>query len=137
MATDPQTLLNAAACYQCAGGGGMTQLFKLALLQQILLALNPNAMTDPASLLAQANCYQCYGAQPGIMQLFELALLAQIATNGTGGGGGGGGNPAPGVVNPNGNVTGAPGTEYFNTANSTFWVQGSATTSNTGWIQLI
>jgi hypothetical protein len=59
-----------------------------------------------------------------------LLVVAQ-----SGGGGGGGGNPAPGVVNPNGNVTGAPGAQYFNTANSTMWVQASALTGNTGWIQ--
>lgn len=66
-------------------------------------------------------------------QLKECLLVAAQS----GGGGGGGGNPAPGVVNPNGNVSAAPGAEYFNTANSTFWVQASAVTGNTGWVQLI
>ena len=45
------------------------------------------AATDPASLLAQANCYNC--VSPGMWQLMELALLAQISTNGAGGGGSG------------------------------------------------
>jgi len=45
--------------------------------------------------------------------------------------------PPPGIVNPNGNVTAAPGATYFNTANSTFWVQASAVVANTGWVQLI
>lgn len=48
-----------------------------------------------------------------------------------------GGSPAPGVVDPNGVVTGKPDDVYFNTAASTFWVQASAVTANTGWIQLI
>lgn len=48
----------------------------------------------------------------------------------------GDGNVAPGVVDPEGAVTGTPGQTYFNSANSTFWhkVTGSG---NTGWIQLI
>jgi hypothetical protein len=33
-------------------------------------------------------------------------------------------------------VTGAPGQTYFNTALSTFWVQASSSTGNTGWVQL-
>lgn len=63
----------------------------------------------------------------------ECILLAAQS----GGGGGGVANPPAGVVDPNGVVSGAPGATYFNTANSTFWQQTSATTSTTGWIQLI
>ena len=63
-------------------------LLKLALLQQILLAQNPNAVTDPQTLLCQANCYACFASSPGTMALLELALLAQIAANPGGGGGG-------------------------------------------------
>ncbi len=34
-ATDPQSLLSQAACYDCYGGGGMWTLMILALLKQI------------------------------------------------------------------------------------------------------
>jgi len=112
----------------------MVGLLKLALLKQILLAQNPVADTSPQALLAQANCFSCFGVGPGEMQLMELALLAQISANGTGGGGIG--NPAPGVVNPEGNVTANAGATYFNTANSTFWEKASGA-GNTGWVQLI
>lgn len=57
------------------------ELMKLALLRQILLAMNPNAAVDPQSLLQQAACYDCNG-NPGMWKLMELALLAQISANG-------------------------------------------------------
>src|SRR5580704_9427005 len=83
MPTDPQSLLSAAGCYDCYGGSpGMQGLLRLALLRQILLAQNPNAMTDPQSLLTQANCYACYANSPGMVALLELGLLAQISSNG-------------------------------------------------------
>jgi hypothetical protein len=44
---------------------------------------------------------------------------------------------APGAVNPNGNVTAAPGATYFNNANATFWVHNDTAVSSTGWVQLI
>lgn len=83
MATDPNTLLEAAKCYECAPPGEW-QLFKLGLLQQILLAQNPVADTSPNALLEAAKCYACM--PPGFWQLFELALLQQIASNGGTGG---------------------------------------------------
>lgn len=83
MATDPQTLISQANCFDCY----LPQypLMRLALLRQILLALNPSAVTDPQTLISQASCYDCYLAQ---YPLLELALLAQIVANGGGGGGG-------------------------------------------------
>lgn len=48
----------------------------------------------------------------------------------------GSGNLAPGVVDPEGVVSGNPGQTYFNTANSTFWEKATGT-GNTGWVQLI
>lgn len=36
-------------------------------------------MTDAQTLLKQANCLSCYGSNPGMMDLLEVALLAQIA----------------------------------------------------------
>lgn len=53
------------------------------------------------------------------------------------GGGGGGGGVAPGVVDPNGNVTGDPGDTYWNSANGTFWVKSSGTGTDTGWSQVV
>jgi hypothetical protein len=76
VATDPQSLLNAANCYNC-NTPGEWQLMRLALLRQILLASNPMAATDPQSLLNQAACYNCYLSQ---WALLELSLLSQIAT---------------------------------------------------------
>lgn len=80
----PQTLITVATCYDCY----LPQypLLKLALLRQILLALNPSAAVDPQTLINQANCYNCFSSQ---WPLMELALLNQIAQNGGGGGGGG------------------------------------------------
>ena len=71
------------------------------------------------------------------LRRLTVKLINAVNGGGSGGGGGGGGatNPPPGVVNPNGNVTGAPGAFYFNSANFTVWVQAGAVTANTGWIQ--
>jgi hypothetical protein len=78
MASDPQSLLTQAQCYQCyASDRGMMTLLKLALLQQIVLAQNPGAATDAQSLLTAANCFSCYGANPGLMMLLKLALLQE------------------------------------------------------------
>ncbi len=103
----------------------MWQLMKLSLLQQILLALNPSAMTDPQTLLDQAKCYQCMGG-PGEWQLMELALLAQIVANGGGGGGGATGSVLCGAVDP----TVAPSSTcavYINTVSGQiFWFYGGS-----------
>lgn len=53
-----------------------------------------------------------------------------------GGGGSGGGGIAPGVVDPEGAVTGDPGSTYYNTANGTFWVKESGS-GDTGWSQVV
>lgn len=42
-----------------------------------------------------------------------------------------------GVVDPEGVVTAPPGQTYWNRANSSLWVQNSATAGNTGWQQLV
>lgn len=63
--------------------GGQTapqwQVMKLALLQQILSAINPMAATDPTSLLAAGNQYCNF--DPTSRQVMELALLGQIANS--------------------------------------------------------
>jgi hypothetical protein len=74
-------------------------------------------------------------ASLGYFALSDRDLRECLLVAAQSGGGGGGSNPAPGVVNPNGVVSGSPGAVYFNTANSTVWIQGSSTTSTTGWIQ--
>jgi len=78
MGQDVPTLLRQASCYDCYASTGMGELLKLGLLKDILLTLDPDAMTDPATLLKSASCYSCYGAQA---QLLELALLDSIASN--------------------------------------------------------
>jgi hypothetical protein len=85
MATDAPTLLAGSNCYN--NYSAQFGLLKLALLQQIALALNPMADTTPQGLLSSANvaCYNNYGS----WQLLELALLQIIANNGGGGSGGG------------------------------------------------
>jgi hypothetical protein len=80
VATDPQSLLTAAQCYDCFGSSTyMLDLMKVALLAQISLAKNPANNVTPQGLLAAANCYQCFGASEYMLKLMELALLAQIA----------------------------------------------------------
>ncbi len=84
MAVDPNTLLADAVCYACQPGNAWA--FKLALLKQILLAVNPMADTSPNALLELAKCYSC---QPGNAESFELALLQQIVNAGGASGSGG------------------------------------------------
>lgn len=62
----------------------------------------------------------------------EQKILGALAD----GAAGGGGELPPGVVDPEGTVTGNPGQTYFNSANSTFWTKSTGT-GNTGWVQLI
>lgn len=76
-----------------------------------------------------AKCYVC------IPRGMEFAALIYLANAFVAGGGGGSVTP-PGVVNPEGVVTAAAGSTYYNTANSTFW-EKTAGAGNTGWIQLI
>lgn len=79
MATDYQSLLSApnVACYSSLPPGEQTAI-KLALLQQIVLTLNPSAATDRKSLLNGPNI-ACYSNQPpGIQRVLELALLQLI-----------------------------------------------------------
>lgn len=84
MATDPQSLLTAATCYDCYLP--QAWLLKLGLLKQILLNQNAMADTTPQGLITAAQCYDC----PPLYALYELGLLQQIVANGSAGGGGGG-----------------------------------------------
>ncbi len=84
-ATDPQSLLSEASCYNCFGTNGELQLMKLALLAQLVQGQNPMADVTPQGLLDQAKCYQCFG-MGGMWQLMELALLAQLVGAGLGNG---------------------------------------------------
>ena len=89
------------------------------------------AATDPQSLLNTAQCYNCFG--PGAWPLIELALLAMIATNGTGGGGtgaflSGSGSPV-GAVTPT-----SVGQTYLDTTTPGFWAANGLT--NNSWTQI-
>lgn len=80
MATDAQTLLSEASCYQCFGPNEYTlTLIELALLRQILLASNSGATVDAQGLLDIAKCYECFAPNPYALQLMKLALLKQLA----------------------------------------------------------
>lgn len=87
-------------------------------------------MTDAQSLLEQAKCYACFGDNQYMLQLMELALLAQIASAG----GTGGGGSTIGVVSPQGTVTAAAGSTYYDSVADTFWINLNGATL---WKQLI
>lgn len=79
MATDAQTLLAEAKCFECyAANPYMLSLIELALLRQMLLATNASATVDPQGLLALAKCYECYGPNQYTLNLMKLALLQQL-----------------------------------------------------------
>ncbi len=133
MATDAQTLLTEAECFECfAANGYMLNLMKLSLLRQILLAQNPMADTTPQALLAAANCYTCYAGNDYALKLMELALLAQIV----GGGSGTGGAGSVGAGSPEGVVVANPGTSYYDTVGLAFWYKLTGV-GNTGWFQVV
>ena len=114
MATDAQTLLAEAKCYECYGSNEYSlHLMKLAMLKQILEAANPMADTSPQALLAEAKCYACYGSS-GMWPLMELALLRQILEVGIGGGGMAGAGP-PTITYPAGPTNDQEGTPYVDT----------------------
>lgn len=77
MATDPQSLLAAAKCYECFTTTDQQDLIELALWAQIALLRNPMATTDPQGLFNLAKCYLCMGVS--LYQALKLALLAQIS----------------------------------------------------------
>jgi len=52
---------------------------KISLLVQISQAQNPANDVTPAGLIEQAKCFPCF-SNSDLGQMFELALLAQIAT---------------------------------------------------------
>lgn len=80
MATDPQSLLAQANCFQCHAPNSYTlQLMKLSLLAQNLLALDPTADVTPQGLLDQAKCFACFSGNPYALQLIELVLIKRIA----------------------------------------------------------
>lgn len=84
---------------------------------------------EPSELANAARCFSCLS----LPQLLEVQtyLLCQLTV-----GGGVGVGVTPGVVDPEGAVTGGPGSTYYNSNNGTFWIKSSGT-GNTGWVQLI
>lgn len=98
---DASALLDQVKCYQCyASNQYSLQLMELAVLKQILLAVNPNAVTDAKTLLNQATCYQCYSANEYSLRLIETSLLVQVLNASVGGGTNGGTGSPVGVVTP-------------------------------------
>jgi len=77
-ATNPQTLISEAKCYDCFGQVSLVQGIKLALMARTLTAMNPSADTSADALLAYANCYNCF-SNATLGDLMELALLDQIS----------------------------------------------------------
>jgi hypothetical protein len=95
---------------------------KLALLREILLALNPMADVSSNALIESINCLQCL--RPYQIPLIQIALLQQIALVAL--------NPAPvntpvqcGVVDPVLPPVGACGI-YYRTDNGGVWVWDGA-----------
>ncbi len=113
MATDAQSLISQANCYECFAVNPYTaRLMQLALLKQIVLNGNPMADTSPQTLLTNAQCFECYATSPYLLQLMELSLLVQITNNSSAGGSASqivaytGANPnADGVKPPNLNAS--------------------------------
>ncbi len=77
--TDPQGLATLGNCYNCGGLLSLYEIYKLGLLRQIALGVNPNADVSVAGLLTSAGCYEC-GSFASIGQLLELGLLKIIAS---------------------------------------------------------
>lgn len=87
MATDANSLLAEAKCYECNTSAPYGLLLvQLGLWRQVLLLINPMADTSPNALLNEAKCYECYSASPYMLQLIGLGLLKQIAEGGGTGG---------------------------------------------------
>lgn len=54
-------------------------IIEIGLLKQILLAMDPNAMTDPSEILEEMRCYSCLSESQ--LNLISINLLSQIAEN--------------------------------------------------------
>lgn len=81
MATDAQSLLAAANCYQCfAANEYMLDLMIVARLAQIAQELNPAVDVTPQTILAQAKCFQCYASNEYMLDLMRLQLWATVAS---------------------------------------------------------
>lgn len=125
MASTPAELVAASTCLEC----GLNEKQTWAAILYVLAIAN-GMSTTPSDLANLSSCINCSLSEKQI-----LAAILAVLDGGSGGGGGGGGSV--GVVDPNGAVTGSPGDLYFNSANQTFWVKASGTSTDTGWIQLI
>jgi hypothetical protein len=75
MATDSQTLLAAANCYQCYSGNTN----ELLLIIASLLAANAPGPTDAKTLLGNSFCTECYSANTQELLLIIAGLLKNIA----------------------------------------------------------
>ena len=71
-ACNSNTLLADGKLFQQLGGG-LSQVARLALLKQILLARSPTADTSSATLLDRGKCFTCL--TPGQQRVVKLQLL--------------------------------------------------------------
>lgn len=114
-----QTLLDDSPCFATLAGPGQWESVKLALLCQILQALDPMATCDVQTLLTAGKCF--YPAvSEGMGQTLELQLLCEISAA-VGGGGGAGILFTEGVGAPP--VDGSILTQgYFDTSGPIKWI---------------
>jgi len=83
MATSVQSLMPAAACYQCYGPLSPFELLQIALLRQTSLDTDPANDVSPQGLISQGACFSCGGlASTG--QIMILVLLRQISGGSSG-----------------------------------------------------
>jgi hypothetical protein len=104
---------------------------ELALLCEILQALNPMASCDTQTLLDRAQCFSCL--QTTQIDILKLQLLCDISAS-IGGSTGGGGMTcgAADPVNPPTDPTAC--SLYANTTNNSLWYWNNATAA---WVALI
>ncbi len=77
IACDPQSLANAAVCFETCIPFGGHMAVQTMLLAQIRAALVAGASTDPGFIANEARCFECAGGGLSSMQVF---LLCQIVT---------------------------------------------------------
>lgn len=119
-----QTLIDQAACTDCQIPQGFVWYAVLAALIDVNNGVA--VPTDSATLMAQASCLEgCIPA--GYLPYVILQAVRGVSSLPTGNAGAG---------SPEGVVTGAPGSTYYNTSDQSFWVKGSGT-GNTGWQQVV
>ncbi len=77
IACDPQSLANAAVCFETCIPFGGHMAVQTMLLAQIRATLVPGSSTDPGFIANEARCFECAGANLSSMQVL---LLCNIVT---------------------------------------------------------